>query len=135
MKRAPKGPAQGLRPRGVRGFTWKEAAVVMVIVAGIAALLGPGLRVDYPPKERVAREECRKRYDAVAASLALLDRDLPTEVADPGTDPRVVLEPDPWGHPYRLVREGPRAFRICSNGPDGQPDTADDIVYPPAASD
>ena len=33
---------------------------------------------------------------------------------------------DLWGNPYRLVCEGKR-WRVVSNGPDGVPDTADDI--------
>ena len=35
---------------------------------------------------------------------------------------------DPWGNPYRLVCEG-RRRRIVSNGPDGVPNTGDDIIF------
>ena len=35
---------------------------------------------------------------------------------------------DPWGNPYRLVCEG-RRRRIVSNGPDGVPNTEDDIIF------
>ena len=35
---------------------------------------------------------------------------------------------DPWGNLYRLVCEG-RRRRVVSNGPDGIPDTADDISF------
>jgi len=37
---------------------------------------------------------------------------------------------DPWGHPY-AVEKTPTAYRVWSNGPDGEADTEDDIVYPP----
>ena len=48
----------------------------------------------------------------------------------PHEEPFLVLDPDPWGQPFRIDVEGPRAFRICSNGPDAEPDTDDDIAYP-----
>ena len=35
---------------------------------------------------------------------------------------------DPWGSPYRLVCEGKR-WRVGSNGPDGVPNTEDDISF------
>lgn len=35
---------------------------------------------------------------------------------------------DPWGNPYRLECEG-RRRRIVSNGPDGVPNTGDDIIF------
>lgn len=35
---------------------------------------------------------------------------------------------DPWGNPYRLECEG-RRRRIVSNGPDGVPNTVDDIIF------
>ena len=35
---------------------------------------------------------------------------------------------DPWGSPYRLVCEGKR-WRVVSNGPDGVPNTEDDISF------
>jgi len=41
------------------------------------------------------------------------------------------IELDPWGQDYRVEREGRRLFRIWSNGPDGEPGTADDICYEP----
>ena len=35
---------------------------------------------------------------------------------------------DPWGSPYRLECEGKRWF-VVSSGPDGVPDTVDDISF------
>lgn len=35
---------------------------------------------------------------------------------------------DSWGNPYRLECEG-RRRRIVSNGPDGVPNTGDDIIF------
>ena len=34
---------------------------------------------------------------------------------------------DPWGRPYRIIPEGGRRLEIVSDGPDGLPDTADDL--------
>ncbi|MHC4820070.1 MAG: type II secretion system protein GspG [Planctomycetota bacterium] len=42
----------------------------------------------------------------------------------------VRLVPDPWGQAYRLEASG-EEVRIFSNGPDRDPDTADDICYEP----
>ena len=41
--------------------------------------------------------------------------------------------PDPWGNPYEIETE--EVIRVCSNGPDGEPYTEDDICYPPIVSD
>jgi len=56
---------------------------------------------------------------------------------DPDADPEspYARERDLWGQPYRLMREEPRVFQICSYGPDTEPDTEDDIGYPEAAPD
>lgn len=35
---------------------------------------------------------------------------------------------DPWRQPLRAVREGPDTVKLVSAGPDGKPDTPDDIV-------
>lgn len=37
--------------------------------------------------------------------------------------------PDPWGNPYVIERNADE-YRVWSNGPDGEPGTEDDIVYP-----
>jgi hypothetical protein len=35
---------------------------------------------------------------------------------------------DPWSQPLRAFREGPDTVKLVSSGPDGKPDTRDDIV-------
>jgi hypothetical protein len=42
---------------------------------------------------------------------------------------------DPWGNDYVFRLVGTRDFQIRSSGPDGQPETADDIVWPKAAKE
>ena len=37
------------------------------------------------------------------------------------------LKKDPWGEPYRYECEDYQNYIICSNGPDREPDTEDDI--------
>ena len=43
-----------------------------------------------------------------------------------------VSRKDPWGHPYRMrcgaeLPAGAKSIAISSDGPDGKPDTADDL--------
>ena len=43
---------------------------------------------------------------------------------------------DPWGHAYRIQElEGRDDFEVVSWGPDGAPDTADDVVHPKRRED
>ncbi|MHC4959372.1 MAG: type II secretion system protein GspG [Planctomycetota bacterium] len=69
------------------------------------------------------------RTEDPPASLAVLER----PVGDTG--PLCRLESDPWFRPYRIERTRTRGFRICSNGPDGRPGTADDICSGPLRKD
>ncbi|MFQ5845119.1 MAG: hypothetical protein ACE5JG_09050, partial [Planctomycetota bacterium] len=55
---------------------------------------------------------------------------------EPGGDPLVEIERDPWGGEYRIQPAGTttaggyQRFLIVSNGPDGLAGTGDDIGYP-----
>lgn len=44
--------------------------------------------------------------------------------------PFFVVESDPWGRDYRIERESNGQFRVCSDGPDRKPNTADDVGWP-----
>jgi len=47
------------------------------------------------------------------------------KLADLGED---LAKEDPWGNAYRITAAGSGAIEVRSNGPDGKPDTADDVV-------
>jgi len=49
---------------------------------------------------------------------------------DSETEPFLVVESDPWGGPYRIDQNGEGKFRVCCDGPDGEPGTEDDIGWP-----
>ncbi|MHB0958685.1 MAG: type II secretion system protein GspG [Pirellulaceae bacterium] len=38
------------------------------------------------------------------------------------------IPPDPWGNPYLYELLSPSEYRVFSAGPDGKPNTADDVV-------
>lgn len=65
---------------------------------------------------------------------------MPATLADlrsPDLESRFDAEPwDSWKHPieYRVVDAPARTFRLRSYGPDGRPDTPDDIAWPRGAS-
>lgn len=57
---------------------------------------------------------------------------LPALLTPPhGADPLITEVPeDPWGHPYRYVHpdpKGQRKYLVFSMGPDGLPETEDDL--------
>ena len=57
--------------------------------------------------------------------------ELPSDLADKSRWVRKLDKPvpnDPWGNPYNYGKSS-KAFRIWSNGPDGQYGTDDDIEY------
>jgi len=113
---------------------WKRRTGEFIFVASVVtglALCGPGPQADsFRTDEDIALDECRRQYEQLTAWLKLTSTTLPGKQPDPDPDSRIVLEPDPWRQPYRIDREGPRAFRICSNGPDAAAGTNDDVCYP-----
>jgi hypothetical protein len=59
------------------------------------------------------------------------------ELRAPGPNGKTFLRAsaeDPWGGPYRLLMSPDGAPTVISAGPDGVPDTADDIIVAPAES-
>jgi len=111
---------------------------VVAILALLATLAGRHVWIaSEKGKERIALAKCREYHDAVfmwrmfrggALPSALDELEAPLDPADRPDFVRLV--PDPWGQPYRLAANG-EEIRVFSDGPDRQPDTADDICYEP----
>lgn len=114
---------------------------ILLIVAGGLALVGV-----WNVRAKIARcriEAARQMAESFCYMLENYASD--HRMSEPPKELRVLLEIDsnnnepylaggesflydPWGNLYRLVCEG-RRRRVVSNGPDGVPDTADDISF------
>jgi prepilin-type N-terminal cleavage/methylation domain-containing protein len=121
-----------------RGFTLIEMLAVVAILALLVTLAGRHVRIGVEAgRKSIALAKCREYHDAVfmwrmfrggAPPRSLDEMEAPLDPAD--TRDFIRLDPDPWGQPYRLAAHG-EEFRVFSNGPDREPDTADDICWEP----
>lgn len=133
------------RPRRRAGFTLVELLLVLVILGILAALVMPKF---------TGRTE-QARVTAAQTQIATFGTALDAFEVDTGSYPRgqdglsqLVVQPadvqnwrgpylksdipvDPWGRPYLYEFPGksnPSGYDLRSSGPDGQTNTADDIV-------
>ncbi len=88
-------------------------------------------------EESQAQQECKGYYSKVVTWLSDQDvsgswsreKELWNFVAR--LNRAVPLGSDPWNRRYRYIFDHSRGVvHVCSNGPDEQPDTSDDIFYP-----
>ena len=128
-----------------RGFTLMEMLLVLTIISLLVALAMMNLGdIAGTAKEKVAiadiagLKEMLAAYQLESGNLPTTEQSLKALVTRPTVEPipqhwRAMLEKesiDPWGHPYGYRNPGkhnPDRYDVFSNGPDGQPDTADDI--------
>ncbi|RLM19427.1 type II secretion system protein GspG [Brenneria alni] len=128
-----------------RGFTLLEIMVVIVILGVLASLVVPNLMGN---KEKADRQKAISDIVALESALDMYKLDnnrYPTTeqgmnalVKKPGVQPEPRHYPsegyirrlpqDPWGADYQLLNPGQHGtLDIFSYGPDGLPDTDDDI--------
>jgi len=128
-----------------QGFTLMELMVVIVILGVLAALVVPNVMGN---KERADTQKAVSDIVALENALDMYKLDnhryptteqphealgtlptinpLPANYRNDGYKKR--LPADPWGNEYMLLSPGePGAIDVFSAGPDGEPNTADDI--------
>jgi general secretion pathway protein G len=132
-------------PSSTRGFTLME----MLIVLGIIGLLVSMVIYKLAPVQDIAKEqkvdsdiltfkESLAAYQLESGALPTTEQGLKVLWGKPTIEPvpdrwKPILEEevkDPWGHAYEYRNPGkhnPERYDIFSDGPDGQPDTDDDI--------
>ena len=114
--------------------------IVLVVVGGVALMGVRNVRTKIARSRIVAAQEMTESFCCMVENYMSDHR-----MSEPPKGLRVLLEIDRnnnepylaggerslydlWGNPYRLVCEGKR-WRVVSNGPDGVPNTEDDIDF------
>ncbi len=129
-----------------RGFTLLEIMVVIVILGILASLVVPNL-MGNKERKRTARRwsaiwwRSRERWTCINSTISRYpntEQGLQALVTAPAAEPHARNYPeggyirrlpqDPWGNEYQLLSPGQHgAIDVFSVGPDGMPDTNDDI--------
>lgn len=123
--------------RRARGFTLVELMVVIVILGGLIAIVGPRV-FRALARSDVSRAETQMANFETAINMYYLEhRKLPTSLeALTEVDPKLG-EPfmeriplDPWGGAYDYKILSAKKYQIVSYGEDLQEGTEDDVVWP-----
>lgn len=139
-------PPKPLPPgaRRARHKRWVRVAAATTVLSVAGFVVWLALAAAPAPSPEVVRLEQARRFLAgiahqVEAFAGRRNRlpDTLFELKTPDSDSP--YDPDPhdvWDRlvEYRIVDAAARTFRLRSSGPDRQPDTPDDLVWPPGAA-
>ncbi len=128
-----------------RGFTLMEMLIVLTIIALLMGMVifnigdfGETAKREKAQTDVIAFKEMLAGYELESGSLPTTEQGLKALWSKPTVEPvpvhwRAMLESetlDPWQHSYQYRNPGkrnPDKYDVFSMGPDGLPDTDDDI--------
>ncbi|MCX6909978.1 MAG: type II secretion system major pseudopilin GspG [Verrucomicrobia bacterium] len=133
------------------GFTLIEIMLVVVIIGMLVTMVGMNLIKPRKQAYVTTAQNQINSYKMALQSYSLDNGIFPTSeqglqslIAPPNSEPvptkwhgpyldPAVVKPDPWNRPYNYVcpaqqNPDPEGFDLYSSGPDGRPNTDDDIV-------
>ena len=125
--------------RKSHGFTLVELMVVIVILGGLIAIVGPNVFKALSESDRGRAETQMANFETSINMYYMRHRKLPTSLdqlteEDPKTGDKWMekIPDDPWGYPYELKILSNKKYQIISVGEDGQEGTEDDVLWPKA---
>jgi len=125
--------------REPRGFTLVELMVMIVILGGLIAIVGPNVFKALSESDIRRAETQMANFETAVNMYYMRHRKLPTSLdqlteEDPKTGDRWMekIPDDPWGYPYEFKILSSKKYQIVSVGEDGQEGTEDDVLWPQA---